>query len=99
MTFGAVSGGKPQRRHSRRANICPDGAAPRHKSAPAAKRPTHPESLVVTVLPMAMVMLVFLFHHGIWPGFRRSLFHIDRDDLGLNRRFERNVGPIAEHEL
>lgn len=48
---------------------------------------------------MVMLLFRFLFHHCVRVRLCRSRLHVDGDDLRLDRRLERNMGPVTEHEL
>ena len=53
---------------------------------------------MMVVVAMMMVVVLFFHHHCVRLR-RRGPLHGDGDDLGLDRRLERNMGPVAEHEL
>ena len=55
--------------------------------------------VVVVVVAMMMVVVLFFHHHCVRLRLRRGPLHGDGDDLGLDRWLERNMGPVAEHEL
>jgi hypothetical protein len=58
--------------------------------------------LVMMVMVVAMMVMVFLRLRRHRVGRLRAgriRLHGDGDDLGLDRRIEGNVGPVAEHEL
>src|SRR5436305_7250130 len=85
-------------------DIEPQSVRPGHAGVGRLSRPT-PGLLLVMVMMvmmpvMTMMMMRFLRHHCVRLRLRFGLIlHVDGDDLGLDRRLEGNMGPVAQHEL